>query len=129
MRLVIVALHEFYEVLDNEPLFVSDGGINRLDAASIQLGTKYQMLREFARVADRRVWHIVPKAHKILHYPYLARVTNPKAVQNCGAEALIGTVTNTWKRSISGRHQKKIQVNVLTKRSVALLLRLALLGS
>ena len=101
MRFAIDALHESYEVLCNEPVFVSDGGITRLHAASIQLGT------EFARVADRRDWHIVPKAHKILHYPYLALVINPKAVQNYAEEARIGTVTNTWKRSILGR-QKKI---------------------
>ena len=126
VRLVIDALHEVYDVLDNELTFVSDGGISRLHAASIQLGTEYQKLREFARVADRRGWHIIPKAHKILHYPYLARVINPKADQNYGEEALIGTLTNTWKRSISGRDTKKVQVNVLTKRIVALLLRLAL---
>ena len=65
-----------------------------------------------------------PKVYKILHYPYFARVINPKAVQNYGEEALIGTVTNTWKRSISGRYKKKVQVNVLTKRIVALPLRL-----
>ena len=63
-------------------MFVSDGGINRLHAASIQLGTEYRRLREPARVTDRRDWHIVPKVLKILHYPYLARVINPKAVQN-----------------------------------------------
>ena len=86
------------EVLHKELMFVSDGGTNRLHAASIQLGTEYQMLREFARVASRRDWHIVSKMHKILHYSYLARMINPKAVQNYGEEALIGTVTNTWKR-------------------------------
>ena len=98
MRLLIDALHEFHEVL--ELVFVSDGWINRLHAASMQLGTEYRRLREFARVADRRDWHIVPKAHKIFHCPYLARVINPKAVQNYGEKALIGAVTNTWKRSI-----------------------------
>ena len=125
MRLAIDAPHEFYEVLHNELMFVSGGGINRLHAASIQLGTEFQRLREFAGVADRRDWHILPTAHKILHYPYLVRVIDPKAVQNNGEEAQIGTVTNTWKRSISGRY-KKVQVNVLTKRIAALLLRLAL---
>ena len=69
------------------------------------------------------------QTHNILHYPHLARVINPKAIQNHGEEALMGTVTNTWQRSISGRYKKKVQVNVLTKRIVALLLRLALLGS
>ena len=81
----------------NEPTFVSDGWITRLHATSIQ----------FARVADRRDWPIVPTAHKIFHYLLLARVINPKAVQNYGEEALIGTVTNTWKRSISGRMFKQ----------------------
>ena len=60
VRFVIDALHELYEVLYNEPTFVSDGGITRLHAASIHLGTEYQRLREFARVAGRRDWHIVP---------------------------------------------------------------------
>ena len=126
MRLVIDALHEFYEVLHNEPVFVSDSGISRLHAARNQLGAEYKSLREIAWVADRRDWHSVPKVHKILHYPYFARVINPRAVQNYGEEALIGTVTNTWTRSISERHKKKVQVSLLTKRIVALLLRLAL---
>ena len=49
VRFVIDAPHEFSDVLSNEPVFVSDGGITRLHAASIQLGTEYHMLREFAR--------------------------------------------------------------------------------
>ena len=67
-------------------VFVSDGGITRLHAASIQLGTEYKRLREFDRVADRRDW---------------SRVINPKTIQNYHEQALISTVTNTWKPSIS----------------------------
>ena len=77
-----------------------------MHAASIQQGTEHQGLRAFAGVADKRVWQIEPKVPKILPYPYLARGINPEALQNYGEEALIGTVTNTWKRSISGRLKK-----------------------
>ena len=65
----------------------------------------------------------MPKAHKIFQNLLFTRVINPKVVQNHCEEALFGTVTNTWKRSISGR---MFQANVPTKRIVALLSRFAL---
>ena len=124
--MVIDALQEFYQVVYHEPMFVSDEGVARLRAACVQLGTEYQRLREFSRAADRQDWHITPKVHKLLHYPFLATIINPKATQNYGEESHIGTITTTWKRSISGRYTRNVQANVLTKRIVALLLRFEL---
>ena len=123
MKTVAAYFTEFYDVIYGEPIFMSPAAIQRIGEICIGLGTAYMELREISRQAGRYAWNIKPKLHKLMHFPELCEIMNPRFVMCYSDEAQLGTSTEVWKRCMSGRYQEFAQRSVLAKRLLGLLLR------
>ena len=116
-------LVEFYNVLYDSPMFLSDAALDRFKKLCVLFGEQYQTLRGLSLSAGELAWPVRPKCHKMQHLPLYASVMNPTAVQCYAEESLVGTTTKCWKRSMSGRYRRSATHTVLTKRLVGLLCR------
>ena len=119
-------LVEFYHILYSEGRFLSEEGLARLKVVTVRFGEAFMQLRELARQEGWLLWNVKPKVHKMQHVPLLAEVLNPRYVQNYAEEPLVGTCTNKWAKSVSGRYRHVAQKTVLVKKMVGLLLHFEL---
>ena len=112
-------LEEFYVALNTAGTFLNDERQRNFSEICQDLGMAAQR-----RGALR--WQIRPKMHRMLHFPLLSASISPRAVSCLADETHIGTICNTWKRSVAGRCQANAQFNVLHKRLLGVLLRFEL---
>jgi len=119
-------LDEFYTILSACGFAIPEAELKQLRSTVQVLATSLQHLRVIAEAEGVYRWPIRPKMHKMCHLPFHAGCINPMRVSCYADESHIGTLTKTWAKSMSGRYKDQAQVNVLSKRWVAVLLRLEL---
>ena len=126
LRGVIIAFVWIYDLLWTGPRFLLPPAMMQLREHCSAFGVHYCRLRALARRFHKLAWPVRPKVHKVMHIPEIAACINPRHAQCYGEESAVGSVTLTWKKSISGRYAKTVQKTVLAKRLTAMLLRLEL---
>ena len=68
------ALTEFYRILYNEPIFMSDEAIVQLRAVCLEIGTLVMQLREASRILGKQWFNVTPKMHKVQPYRQLLKI-------------------------------------------------------
>lgn len=120
---LIDELAEFYRILYSAGRFISIAEETRLQQVCSRFGNNFLHLREHSRRSEVNAFQVKPNIHKMMHVPMLARVLNPRYVQNYCEESLVGTCTKVWARSVAGRYRQHAQPTVLTNKLVGQLLR------
>ena len=123
MRGILGSLNDIYNIIYGEGMFMSDPALAALRHAVVSFGRHYQWLRQESRRLELMAFPVKPKIHKLQHLPLYAALINPRFVQCYSEEALMGTISKTFKKSISGRYAGVVQETILLKRVMALLLR------
>ena len=113
-----------YRVLYDHGIFIPDPAVAQLQTIIQRMGSTYQSLRQLSAAARQLHFRISPKVHKMMHLPMMARVLNPRHIQNYAEESLVGTVARIWKGSLSGRQRRAVQRTVLAKKLTGLCCRL-----
>ena len=121
---VAADLHRFYKILDSQPLFVSPDATMQLGVVCARFGSNYERCRSLCERRGILAFQITPKLHKMQHVPDQSRIFNPVRTSNYSYESFIGSTTQCWKRSLSGRYKRSSQRVVLIKRLVSVLLRM-----
>ena len=122
---VVELLAQLYDDLYSWPMFLSDAQVAKVKSTCDDIGLLMMRLRNFAMELQQLFWRITPKVHKLMHLHLYAAVMNPRWVQNYAEESLVGTTTRIWQRAMRGRYDNHAQSNVLLRRLVGLLLRIA----
>ena len=126
LRGVVASLVEMYDILWSGPRFLLPPAMVQLRACCSNFGVFYGRLRALARRSNTLSWPVRPKVHKLMHIPETAACINPRHCQCYVEESVVGTVAQTWKKSVAGRYERTVQRTVLAKRLTALLLRFEL---
>ena len=79
------------------------------------VGKYLQLLRARAKAAKQLLWHIVPKAHYMQHFPAEAKLISPRVVQCYIEESYIGKIAQIWASSKCGPYSETIQAVSLLK--------------
>ena len=70
---LIGSLDDFYKVLYTSGIFMTPGATRRLRLLCHTFGQTMMVLRSLAARRNRLWWNIKPKAHKMQHFPFLAK--------------------------------------------------------
>ena len=116
-------LADYYRLIQDGSRFLTDEQIRRLRTIILEFGDAYQRLRSISRQRGELLWPVRPKVHKFMHIPQACAVMNVRFLICYLEESLIGTTTNVWKKTLSGRWKGVAQKHVLLKRLTGLLLR------
>ena len=100
-----------------------DAQLAEFEEITADFATALQNLRASEHVRGRLMWQIKPKAHKMCHIPAFAALLSPRAVSCYADESHIGTCCAVWRKSVNGRYQDHVELNVLTKRVLGVLVR------
>ena len=126
IRGVTAGLDDLYRCIADGPMFFSAAQHAEFARVLQDLLVHLQMLRHLSQVERQMRWQVKPKTHRLAHFVMYAAAINPRFASCYPDEGHVGTMTSIWKKSIAGRHRAHSQRTVLSKRWMAILLRLEL---
>ena len=121
-----VAIDGWYRLMERNDLFMSGGDEAEFQVLVQQLGKHWHGLRNNFLRAGETHFQVTPKVHYGMHFPEQNALLNPRVVCCYSEESLMGVLSQMWEQSVSGPHEKTVQMHVMLRYCVILAIELKL---